>query len=350
MTEKEQNKTIAVETVSFSTYVKTIITPPIRQEVLRGVSLGRSTEEIKASIYDILTKKDFDMKAFDYVYESVKAVDPSLTRERYIKEFTNRKVDGNKINLFDNIDNQATTDRIYKRIEDEYDILNSRVKRLNTYRDYSPRASWDAERSVQTVLTDANHIKGDINNLKRKLRYTSDPTMKSQLKKDIEVLNKQYTATRDSYKKLSKQFKEMDKLDNADPRKMERYKALSKSIAEDIEKRKKPFEIDRAVNSSREQVKTMAKTEVQYKKQQMGIQEAKDMKEELKEQEILLVQISLNPRRSWIGEDICDEITGKTTKYGKGIYEYDYALKNNILPPEHPQCQCSFRLFKGKKK
>ena len=118
----ESNKTIAVETVTFSSYLKEIV-PLIKNIVMRGMSLGKSKQTVNDEIYDVLTKKNFDYKAFDYIYETVKAVDPLLSRDKYLKEFTNRKIDGKKINLFDSIDNRVTTDKIHNRIDKEFKVL-----------------------------------------------------------------------------------------------------------------------------------------------------------------------------------------------------------------------------------
>lgn len=337
------------ESAKFSTYV-TVITPSVTKAVMDGLSFGRSVEEINADIYHILTKTQFDTKAFDYIYDAVKVADPKLTREKFLKEFTNRKVKGKgTINLFDNIDNQATTNNIYRRVDSEFKILNTRVNRLKSYRNYTGASSFDMSRSIETIRTDANYIKGDINNLKRKVKFVKDSSLKREMKKDIARLTKEYNLANSTNRKLEKMFKSMDKMDDADPRKMVEYKKLVKSIESDIEIRKKPLEVSKAIQSSKEQVKTIAITETQHKRQQLGIEEGNTLKSELKEDEILLIKISLNPRRSWIGHDICDDITSRDMGYGKGVYEYKYALKSNIIPPEHPRCQCRFEYIKRKK-
>ena len=120
------------------------------------------------------------------------------------------------------------------------------------------------------------------------------------------------------------------------------YKKLVKLVEADIQKRKKPFEVDRAVNATKEQVKTIAVTEVQDRKRILIEKDLKEAKSELKDGEKLLVKISLNPRRSWIGYDICDEIANKDVGYGKGVYEYGKVH----LPPQHPRCQCGVTFFK----
>lgn len=326
----------------------------IEKYVTKEIGLGSTKSDIQGGIYDILTKKDFDGKAFDFIYNSSKLADPSLTKERFMKEFTKRKINGKKINLFDNIDNNATTDRIMARFDNKISPIVDRADRIKKYRDRldrfsDARSTGDVGRTIETIGTRYKNLETELLASKRGLRntslFTSERKIIKQKIKDMEIKLK---AEKESYKSLKKEFDSVVKMKGNTPDATfnKKYLKILDKVETDLRERQIPFEIKQTVKSSAgEQVKTTAKTELAFRNHQNEVDQYIKLRDSVKSSELLVAKYELNPNRTWAGHDICDDNAAHNEGLGKGVYKADDVPS----VPAHPNCQCQVTYFKMKK-
>ena len=334
--------TFVKESVSFDLTLSKLA-KKVQVEILKAISQSKSEKEIRNIIYKLLTKEGFDATAFDYIYSAVNKTSP-IPKAKYAKEFINRDIDGTKFNLYDNIDNKASTDRLTTRLSKDLGVLEDRKHRLSLYKVPSDRASWDLKRSISTIKTDANNLKSQSVELTKKTRKIKDPKVLAEARKQRDIITAEYKATRQIHLDLAKKYTAYERITDETAKKRA-MKALVKDVTKDIDKRKIPASISQAVSSSiGEPVKTVAITEVQTANRNIALKKIDTMKSTLKKGEKIFVKITLSPNRTFVGPDICDVITGKDLGYGKGVYPLNKAK----LPPYHPRCACNHTIIKKK--
>lgn len=332
-----------------------LVSEQIVSYYMKQLKEGATKETISDGIYDILTKNKFDSEAFEYIFNSVKLVDPKLTKAQYMKTFTNRKIDGKKLNLFDNIDNNATNDRIMSRIDDKVQKVIDRAERLKKTREkLNPytieRSTYDVERTIETMATRSKSIQSKILDKKRGLKYSKLPQEdKKLLKSQISQLTRDLKEEQASYKKLRKQYDSLIKRkDSMNPVKFKKeYSDVLAKVEKDLLERQVPYELQQTIlSSASQQVKTVARTELGIVEGEEALQQFIELKKSVKEDEILLAKWALNPFRTWSGTDICDEHAAHDEGYGKGVWI------GSRVPrvPSHPACGCTVTYFIGKRK
>lgn len=307
------------------------------------IGSGWTEKQLETEVYSFLTDNDFDGKGFDFVYESIKIDNPSLTKEQFFKKYIHQKIDGKKINILDNIDNKATAKRITKRLSGELSVLEGRISRLKTYgtnvtRDSVERSINDVKRIVETTKTSEKHIRDNINERERVLRRKDiTPAERKALKTDINDFKKQLKVTQKSNKVLSKEYNKFAKTytDMDDYRLSKSYNKLLGVIDTDIVRNQQKVVFAQTMKSSAShQMKTVAQTEYVKTVTNNDLAELKSLQTK---DNILLVKYTLSASHRIY--DICDVHANKDNGYGKGIYELDKAPIPVV--DTHPNCRCS---------
>jgi len=334
--------------IKFNSFVDDI-SKLVEEYVTKEIGKGTEMEIIKDGIYNIFTNQDFDGKSFDFIFNSAKIGNPQLTKTGFMKQFIKTKVEGSRfpINLFDNIDNNATTDRVFNRLVKNVGAIQDRADRLKLFREKKltdMQSLSDVERTIGTIGTRSKNIQSEYIAASRGLRNTPTGTPERTLQKNkVNDLRVQMMEEKKIYRTLkSDHDKLIARKDNLPKATFEKkYSELLVKVEDDLRTRQIPFEIKQTVKSSAgEPVKTTAKTEQAKATTVSQIKKAKLVEDTMAGDETMMVTIELNPNRTWLGHDICDDITSKDSGWGKGVYKYEGAK----LPPYHPNCGCSFTI------
>jgi hypothetical protein len=300
--------------IKFNSFVDDI-SKSIEEYVTKELAKGTEMEIIKDGIYNIFTKKDFDGKAFDFIFNSAKIGNPELTKTSFMKQFIKTKVEGSRfpINLFDNIDNNASTDRVFNRIEKNVGAIKERANRLKMFREKGltdGQSLSDVERTIGTIGTRSKNLQSEYIAANRGLRNTPTGTPERTLQKNkVNDLRVQMMEEKKNYRVLkSEHDKLIARKDNLPKATFDKkYSELLVKVEDDLINRQIPFEIKQTVKSSAgEPVKTTAKTEQAKATTIKEIKKAKAIEEDMAGDETMMVTIELNPNRTWVGHDICD--------------------------------------------
>ena len=325
--------------LKWDAYIKTLIS----NADFNLINSGLSSTQIKDDIYSLLTNNDFDSKGFKFIFDAVKIDNPKMTEKQFMNKYVNQKIKGSKINILDNIDNKATTDRVHKRLTKDIGILQGRVDRLASYKVDISQARVkatiaDVKQIVDTNKTITRNLENKIKDkswvLRRKDLSTAD---KRSINADIKILEQQLKSAKASNKALSKQFKRFnDSYVGLDENALKKaYTKLLDGVSSDIINRQQSVVVEQALQASASQpMKRTAQTEFVKSVTQNDLAVLNDKQDKM--DGVLLVKYTLSPSHNIY--DICDiHATGGDN--GDGVYP----LNDAPIPIEdsHPNCKCS---------
>jgi len=222
---------------------------------------------------------------------------------------TERKIDGKETNVWLNINDNATSQRLLKSIDKNVGVLKARVEWLR------------GKKSV----TDVTEVKGSITRLKDLSKRMDRRTTISKIKSN-------------KVKRLLTNFE--NNVDGFTPEQLKkRYNEILNTIEVDIIKNQQPKLVESIVNKSAgSPVKRTAQSELVRA-------EAEDALIDAKKNDAKYMKYSLASPRTWSGYDICDEFaSANPTGKGRGVYLVDKVPIPVVST--HPNCRCSIREWK----
>jgi len=336
---RNENKYVSLR-LGWDKFIDKLSTKSINTKIIDS---GWSDKKLELELYTLLTKNNFDTKGFKFVLDSVKIEHPNMTKKDFFKKYIYQRVNGEKINILDNIDNKATSIRMTKRLSRDMGVLEGRVKRLRMYKDNITLKSVDGsindvKRIIDTNKTAERHIRNKLVDTNKVLKR-KDLTFaeKRNLRRDIKELKRELKVTQKSNKILSKKYnKFVDSYTDMDESRLSKnYNKLLGDIESDIVNKQQKVVFDQALRSSASyQMKRVAQTE--YVKSVTEGDVEKLLNKQDNSDKKLLVKYTLSPSHNIV--DICDDHANKDSGYGKGVYLLDKAPIP--VSDSHPNCKC----------
>ena len=248
----------------------------------------------------VLRDNDYSLRVQKFVWQSQRLVNPKLTFKAFQLKMARAEVKGEgkeakRLNVWSNVTNTATRDRMAKSIRKEVGVLQGRVNWLR-----EPIDPLKVKGRFYRLDDLASRVDGKF---KSKL-------IKNRLKK-FKKNYQDYTPTR-----LEKEYKKITKL-------------LEKDIIDNQQKEVMNNAVQKSASSP---AKRTAQTTLSEEANLQVLGEAETDGDKY-------LRYILNPNRKWKGHDICDKFAGANPEgLGKGVYK----ISDVPVPVRstHPNCGC----------
>lgn len=310
--------------------------------------------DFRDSLYDFLVESEYEETSLDYLQDTLKRANPTLTEQEFFKRMTRAKIPtfdqltGEQTgtttqNLLRHIDIEATEARLIKSMDKNIKPMLDRANRLDGYLkiritpETVEEQLYDVQRTINTLTTKQRQTKARIDYLNKQIGSST-----GELKKRLEVERNQLQRNLRKYQlsdaKLTKEFKQFKgNYSNMSQVQLNReYSKLIKNISSDIKVNQIVVETQKMFkNSVAYPTNRTAYTELSREELRIQMDRAKRRQSHLSENRVVVLHWNLSPSHPIT--DICDGMSVKDTGYGAG----NYLIEDN--PPAgiiHPNCRC----------
>jgi len=301
------------------------------------INSGKSDTELQDDIYRFLSKNTYDDKSYQFVYESVKLDNPSLTYKSFIKDYAYR--DKGNIN---NINNKSISEKLFSSVKTNISPLEDRVNRLANYAvditQSSVKESMDSVGNIlKTNITIEKDIEKKIKNIKWQQKSTGiTKEQKKSLDQDIAALNDQLKTTKNANKMLNKKYNSFaSSYDTMTDYTLDKeYKKLLSTVSDTITNDIQKVVLQQSMNNSATySAKQFAQTSFVDTVTQNDLAQ-------FEADGVSYVKWTLSSTHVVTGCS-CDKHANKNSGKGKGVYAL--AKAPHPITDSHPNCRCTLR-------